>query len=275
MAQTYPLSLEFNQCLGAKEDPYSFSSVYLEDLRNGDLEYLATIKQVVDALPKTLDPTSHFALRGCVTPNGHERLQHSMRAALWWLLPSDGEFRRAPHALHYYLANQGRRVVLRGGDVTQPLYDSRMYWIHDPVPPTSRRPAMESADTPAPAILKESPGAPSTQPKHKKSRRRRRRKAARTANQNAASRPAAPMTPDERWANDNSASRSATRPSSTANDPPEMRSTTVYQHPRFHSSHVSQPPIPVTNENAGSSFRLDHPGFLGFISWPKLTPGRI
>ena len=43
MARTYPRSLEFNQCLGAKEDPYSFSSIYLEDLRNGDTEYLSTI----------------------------------------------------------------------------------------------------------------------------------------------------------------------------------------------------------------------------------------
>ena len=126
MAWTYPISLEFNQCLGAKEDPYSFSSAYLEDLRNGDLEYLATIKQLVDALPKTLDPTSRFALLGHVAPSGHKRLRHSMRASLWWLLPSDGEFRRAPHALHYHLARQGRRVVLRGGDVTQPLYESRM-----------------------------------------------------------------------------------------------------------------------------------------------------
>ena len=30
----------------------------------------------------------------------------------WWLLPSDGECRRASHSLHYYLARQGRRVVL-------------------------------------------------------------------------------------------------------------------------------------------------------------------
>ena len=202
MARTYPLSLEFNQCLGAKEDPYSFSSVYLEDLRNGDLEYLSTIKQLVDALPKTMDPTPRFALRGHVTPSGHKRLRHSMRAALWWLLPPDGEFRRAPQALHYRLTRQERRVVLRGGDVTQPLYESRVYWIHDPAPPTSRHPAMESADTPASAILKESPGAPSTQPERKKSRRRRRRKAARTANHNVASRQANPMTPDERWANE-------------------------------------------------------------------------
>ena len=119
--------------------------------------------------------------------------------------------------------------------VTQPLYESRMYWIHDPAPPTSRRPAMESANTPAPAILKESPGAPSTQPKHKKSRRRRRRKAARTANQNATSRQADPMTPDEHWANENSASRSATQPSSAANDLPGDE--------EYHSVSASQLPL--------------------------------
>ena len=118
MAQTYPLSLGYNQCLGAKEDPLSFSSVCLEDLRNGELEYLSTIEQLVDALPKTEDPASRFALSGHVTPPGQQRLRHSMRAALWCLLPSDGEFCRASHSLHYYLARQGRRVVLRGGDVT-------------------------------------------------------------------------------------------------------------------------------------------------------------
>ena len=121
MAQTYPLSLGYNQCLGAKQEPLSFSSVCLEDLRNGDKEYLSTIEQLVDALPKTEDPASHFTLRGHVTPPALQRLRHSMRAALCWLLPSDGEFRRASHSLHYYLARQGRRVVLRGGDVTRPF----------------------------------------------------------------------------------------------------------------------------------------------------------
>ena len=176
MARIYPLSLPYNQCLGAKEDPYSFTSVYLEDLRNGEAEYLSTVKQLIEAIPKTLDPTSRFALRGQVTLSGHQRLRHSMRAALWWLLPSDADFRRASSGLHYYLPCQGRRVVLRGGDVTQSLYESRMNWIHDPAPPTSRRPNLEFAGTPAPAIAKEFPGALSTQPKHKKSRRRRRRK---------------------------------------------------------------------------------------------------
>ena len=114
MAQTYPLSLAFNQCLGSKEDPYAFSSVHLEDLRSGKMEHLVTVQQLVDAMLKTMDPASRFALRGQVPPTGHQRLHHSMKAALWWLVPSDGEFQRAPNGTHYYLARQGRRVVLRG-----------------------------------------------------------------------------------------------------------------------------------------------------------------
>ena len=68
MARTYLLTLPFNQCFGSKEDPYSFSNVFLEDLQNGELEYLISVKQLVDAIPKTLDPTFRFALRGQVTP---------------------------------------------------------------------------------------------------------------------------------------------------------------------------------------------------------------
>ena len=272
MARTYPLSLPYNQCLGAKEDPYSFSSVYLEDLRNGNAEYLSTVQQLIEAIPKTLDPTSRFALRGQVTPGGHQRLRHSMRAALWWLLPSHGDFRRTSSGLHYYLARQGWRVVLRGGDVTQPLYESRMYWIHDPAPPTSRRPNLEFADTPVPAIAKEFPGALSTQPKHKKSRRRRRSKATRTANQNAVRRSAAPVTPDDRWTNDNSASQRATRPQSAANNLPKMRTTPVEHHESFHSSHLTQPPIPAANENSELPFGLDCCEFSGLYKLAQINP---
>ena len=121
MARTYPLSIAYNQCLGAKEEPLSFASVCLEDLRNGHKEYLTTMKQLVDALPKTENPASRFELRGHIVHRGQQRLRRSMRAALWWLLPSDGEFRRASNSLHYYLARQGRRVVLRGGDVPDPF----------------------------------------------------------------------------------------------------------------------------------------------------------
>ena len=257
MARTYPLSLPYNQCLGAKEDPYSVSSVYLEDLRNGDAEYLSTVRQLIEAIPKTLDPNSRSALRGQVTPSGHQRLRHSMRAALWWLLPSDGDFRRASSGPHYYLARQGRRVVLRRGDVIQPLYESCMNWVHDPAPPASRRPNLEFAATPAPAIAKEFPGALSTQPRQKKSRRRRRRRNSCSGNQNSAHRSTAPVTLDERWANENPASQSATRPKSAANDLPKMMSTPVYQHQSFHSSHLPQPPVPAANENSAIQFGLD------------------
>ena len=187
-------------------------------------------------------------------PNGHQRLRHSMRAALWWLLPSDGDFRRASSGLHYYLAHQGRRVVLRGGDVTQPLYESRMNWVHDPAPPASRRPIV---DFDASAITSASPGAPLTPPQPKKSRRRRRRRNRCSANQNSAPRSDAPVTPDERWANENSASQSATRPQSAANDLPQMMSTPVYQHPSFHSSHLPQTPFRAANENSAFQFGLD------------------
>ena len=134
MPMTYPLFVLYNQCLGAKEDPLSFPSLCLEDLRNGRTEYLNTLKQLMDALPKTENPASRFALRGHVTCPGQQRLRHSMWAVLWWLLLSDGEFRWASHSLQYYLTPQGLRVVLRGGDVTRPFYENRLNWVPDPAP---------------------------------------------------------------------------------------------------------------------------------------------
>ena len=208
-----------------------------------------------------------------------------MRAALWWLLPSDGDFRRAPNGLHYYLARQGRRAVLRGGDVTQPLFESRMNWIYDPAPPTpcrstvdhsdtpvhssntpvnSRDPPVRTSDTQASAIdISPSSGAPLVLPHPKKSRRRRRRRNRRSANENSAPRSAAPVTPDERWANRNSASQRATQHQSAASDPTQMMSTPVYQEQSFHSSHLPQPPVPATNRNAAFQFGLDCCRFPG------------
>ena len=91
-----------------------------------------------------MDPTSCFSLRAQVTPPGHQRMRFSLRSALWWLLPSDGDFRRSPNGLHYYFARQGRRVVLQGGNVTAPFHESHLNWIHDPAPPSSR--CLESTD---------------------------------------------------------------------------------------------------------------------------------
>ena len=132
MARTYPYSLSYHTCLGQLEDPYSFSSLYIEDLYSGQKTYVKHIQQIIDLLPRTIDPSSRYAFRAQVTPSGHHRMRDSLRTAIWLLLPRDGDFRRAANGLHYYLARQGRRVVLRGGNVTSPLHESRLLWIHDP-----------------------------------------------------------------------------------------------------------------------------------------------
>ena len=85
-------------------------------------------------MPRTADPSSRYALRAQVTPLGHQRIRDSLRTAIWMLLPRDGDFRWAADGLHYYLARQGRRVVLRGGNVTSPLQESRLLWLHDQHP---------------------------------------------------------------------------------------------------------------------------------------------
>ena len=114
MARTYPLTVSYNDCLGRKANPLSFASLRLIDLRNGHSQYLSTIEQLVDALPKSMDPGSRFALQGHIARPGQTRLRHSMRAAIWFLLPSDGAFCRPSSSLQYFLTRQGRRVVLRG-----------------------------------------------------------------------------------------------------------------------------------------------------------------
>ena len=86
-------------------------------------------------------------LKAQVTPPGQQCLPRSMRAALWWLLPSDGEFQRAPSGNQYYLAHQGWRVVLRGGDVTQAGFGSHINWIYDPAPPPPRRATLHSRNS--------------------------------------------------------------------------------------------------------------------------------
>ena len=58
MAHTYPLTISYNDSMGSKENPLSFASLRLVDLRNGHSQYLSTLKQLRDALPKMLDPAS-------------------------------------------------------------------------------------------------------------------------------------------------------------------------------------------------------------------------
>ena len=144
MACTYPLTINYNDAMGSKENSLSFASQWLVDLCNGHSQYLSTLKQLRDSLPKTLDPASRFALRGHIAHPGQLRLRHSMRAALWFLLPSDGEFRRSSTSLQYYLARQGRRVILPGVDVTQPPLESYLNWVEDPAPIPPRKANQEN-----------------------------------------------------------------------------------------------------------------------------------
>ena len=251
-----------------------------------------------------VDPASCFAFRGQVTPTEHRRLRHSTRAALWWLLPLDGEFRREPNGIHYYLARQGRRVVLRGGDVTHPLYESRIHWIPDPTPSPPRRTGMDysdplvkpsdppvpipsdsvrprdapvkshnTSDTQASAIAMSIPsGAPLTSSLPIKCRRRRWRKARRAANENTAPRSAAPVTPDERWANHNAGIPGATQHQPEASDPTQMKRTAVYSGPSIHSHPFTQPPISAANRNSAFPLGLERCKIPGLykLAFPDL-----
>ena len=140
-------------------------------------------------------------------------------------------------------------------------------------PVNSRDTLVHTSDTPASAIdISASSGAPLASPHPKKSRRRRRRNR-RSANENSAPRSATPVTPDERWANRNSASQRATQHQSAASDPTQMMSTPAYKEQSFHSSHLPQPLVPATNRNAAFQFGLDHCRFPGLYK-PALPDPR-
>ena len=87
MACTYPLTVSYNECLGSQAYSLSFTNLRIVDLRNGQSQYLSTIKQLMDTLPKTVDPSSRFALRGHIARPGQKHLRRSMRVAIWFLLP--------------------------------------------------------------------------------------------------------------------------------------------------------------------------------------------
>ena len=138
MARVHPLTVGYTASLGPKSNPLSFTSLRLVDLRNGHSQYLNTLEKLADALPKTEDPATCFALRGHLACPGQHRLRRSMRAAIWFLLLSDGTFIRDSSSLHYYLACQGRRVILRGGDVTGQPWENKLNWFPDSATATSR-----------------------------------------------------------------------------------------------------------------------------------------
>ena len=275
MARTYPLTVPYNQCLGARADLLSFASLRLEDLRNGQSQYLSTMKQLVDALPKTEEPYSRYLLRGHIARPGQKRLRRLMRAAIWWLLPSDGIFRRASNSLQYYLTRQGRCVVLRGGDVTRPSLENHLNWVPDPVPPPARCPGDLAA--PSPSENTPSQDASSKLPRRLRPRQRRERQPGLSTNSNSASRVTGPATQLGSPANRNSArpsSSTATRPRSAANKnsplpgqrPGTSRSnrSAPVEHPRtFLCPQHPQYPRLSANQNSGRRFDPDHPEIRG------------
>ena len=117
---------------------------------------------------------------------------------------------------------------------------------------------MHTSDTQASAIATSAPpGAPLTLPLPRKCRRRRRRKARCAANENAAPRSAAPVTPDARWANQNAGIQRAAQHQPEASGPTQMKSAAVYKDPSIHSHPLTQPPISATNRNSAFTFGLE------------------
>ena len=170
--------------------------------------------------------------------------------------------------------------------VTHPLYESRMHWIPDPTPspprPTGKDLSVKTSDSPVPipsdsvrprdapvkvsetsdtqasAIATRVPsGAPLT-PSLPRKCRKEERKARRAANEAAA-----PVTPDERWANENTGIPGATQPQPEASDPTQMRRTAVYPGSSIHSHPFTQPPISTANENSALPLGLELCKFPG------------
>ena len=176
--------------------------------------------------------------------------------------------------------------------MTQPFHESRLCWIPDPTPSPPRRAEQKfpvpSSDSSAPIpsdsvrshnsnvsvhktsdnqvsaiATSDSSGAPLTPSLPKKCQRRRRRQARRAANQNRAPSSAAPVTPDERWANERAGSSGATQPLLEDSDPTSRMRTAVYPHPSIHSHIVAQPPISAANENSPFHLGLELGEFPG------------
>ena len=169
-------------------------------------------------------------------------------------------------------------MVLRGGDVTQAGFGSRVNWIYDPAPPAPRRATPHSSNSnvsisrdsvrshnkqvsvhnnhrnEASAIAtRGSSGAPPSPALPKKCQRRRRRQARRAANRNSGAISAAPVTPDERWANQRAAGHAeATQTQPEDSDPTSTRRTAVYPPSRIvgDSSANKNPPFQLGLESS-------------------------
>ena len=138
MARVYPLTIGYTEALGPKANSFSFASLRLVDLRSGQSQYLSTMKQLANTLPKTEDPTSRFAVRGHVARPGQHCLCRSMRAAIWFLLPSDGTFLLDSSSSMILFGTPETACSLTRGYVTGQPWENRLNWIPDSAPAISR-----------------------------------------------------------------------------------------------------------------------------------------
>ena len=172
--------------------------------------------------------------------------------------------------------------------MTQPFHESRLCWIPSSTPSPPRRvqhtfpvpPSDSSAPIPSDSVCSHddkvsvcknsdnqasaiatrgSSGAPLTPSLPKKCRRRRRRQARRATNQNRPPSSAAPVTPDERWANQRTGRPGATQPLLEDSDPTSRMRTAEYPHSQI----VGQPLISAANENLPFHLGLESGEFPG------------
>ena len=113
-----------------------------------------------------------------------------------------------------------------------------------------------------------SSGAPLTPSLPKKCRRRRRRQARRAVNRIAASSSAAPVTPDERWANQRPGRAGATQPLLEDSNPTSRMRTAEYPHSRIVGNSAA-------NENSPFHLGLESGEFPGLYKPAVPTRGRI
>ena len=145
---------------------------------------------------------------------------------MWFLLPSDGVFSRSSSSLQYYLTRQGRRMVLRGGDVNRPLLERRLNWIPDlaPTPPRNHK-----KENPPPAA------EPRKLPRKMSPRRKRRE-------------------------HHQQPGASGSAPGNS--HPPRSQRSTPVKHPQLPQLlQPHQPPRPAANENSSRAHLPDQPDF--------------
>ena len=240
----------------------------------------------MDALARTEDLSSHFAhsrdislaqaKNACDTPcerrsGGYCRL--------------DGTFRRSSDSLQYFLTRQGRRVVLRGGDMTLLPLERYLNWVDDPAPPPSRyhgdltspAPSGDHGISPSNKENTLPQDAPRKIPRKLRPRRRKERQPGSTTNQNSPSWKAGSRTQCAPTANRNSAFQeigSATRPGSTANHNSAFQEAGSATRPRSTANDNS----PLTGNQPGisgsvRSTAVEHP--LTFLHPQHLQSPRI